>query len=91
MDSREVGTGGMTGDGKGRQAVRLCRLLAGQVKFALEVLLEDLDIAQGRADVFVPEQLHQSRQTDAQTEHLRGIGVPQGPWRLWIPEQNLFE
>jgi hypothetical protein len=49
------------------------------VKFALEVLLEDLDIAQGHADVFVPEQLHQSRRTDAQTEHLRGIGVAAMP------------
>ena len=77
MDSGEVGVSGVDGDGKGRQAVRVCDILAGQVELALQVLLGDLEIAQSHADVFVPEQLHERRQADAQTEHLSGVGVPQ--------------
>jgi hypothetical protein len=30
--------------------------------------LDDLDIAQGHADIFVPELLHESRKADAQTD-----------------------
>jgi len=42
----------------------LCRALAGEVKFALQVLLSDLQIAQSHADVFVPQQLHEGGKTD---------------------------
>jgi len=35
------------------------------VEFALQVRLDDLDIAQGHADVFVPEQLREGRKADA--------------------------
>jgi hypothetical protein len=34
------------------------------VKFALQVLLSDLQIAQSHADVFVPQQLHEGGKTD---------------------------
>ena len=71
LDSGEVGASGAGGDGKVGQVVRVCGILPGQVKFALRVLLGDLEIAQSHADVFVPEQLHDGRQADAQTEHLR--------------------
>jgi hypothetical protein len=50
--------------------------LAGGVELSLQVLLGDLHVAQGRADVFVAEQLHQSGEADAEAEHLRGEGVP---------------
>jgi hypothetical protein len=35
MDSEEVDGEGMSGDGRNRQAVRWCRILAGQVELAL--------------------------------------------------------
>jgi hypothetical protein len=37
--------------------------------------LSNLDIAQGHANVFVPEQLHESGKADAEADHLGGIGV----------------
>ena len=53
----------------------LGRVLAGQVKLALEVLLSDLQIAQGHADVVVSQQLHEGGQADTQAEHFRGVGM----------------
>jgi hypothetical protein len=53
----------------------LSGLLAGLVEFALQVLLGDLHIAQGHADVLVAEQLHEGWEADPQADHLRGIGV----------------
>ncbi len=55
----------------------LGRIAASGVELALQVLLGDLYITQGHADVFVTEQLHQSGKTDTQADHLRGIAVPQ--------------
>jgi hypothetical protein len=57
--------------------MRLSCLLAGLVEFALQVLLGDLHIAQGHADVFVAEQLHQGREADPQPHHLGGIRMAQ--------------
>ena len=61
--------------------MRLSRILAGLVEFALQVLLGDLHIAQGHADVFVAEQLHQRREADPQPHHLGGIGMAQAMGR----------
>jgi hypothetical protein len=55
-------------------------VLASEVKFALQVLLGDLEVPQGHGDVFVPQQLHESGQADAQTQHGRCEGVPQSMW-----------
>jgi hypothetical protein len=44
-------------------------------------VLSNLHVAQGHADVFVPEQLHESRKADAEADHLEGIAVPQAVWR----------
>lgn len=41
-------------------------ILTSAVKFSLEVEQGDFDIAQGHADVFVSEQLHESGQADTQ-------------------------
>src|SRR6516225_10179610 len=49
LDSGEVGASGAGGDGKVGQVVRVCGILPGQVKFALRVLLGDLEIAQSHA------------------------------------------
>ena len=48
----------------------LSRILAGLVVFALQILLSDLHIAQGHADIFVAEQAHQGREADSKAEHL---------------------
>lgn len=50
--------------GKG---VEMEAVLASEVKFALQVLLGNLEVPQGHGDVFVPQQLHESGQADAQT------------------------
>ena len=50
-------------------------VLACAMKLALQILLGDLEVAQGHADVFVPQQLHESWEADAETEHLSGIAV----------------
>ena len=55
--------------------VQLRRVQAGAVKFALQVLLSDLYITQGHADVFVSQQLHESGQADAEAEHHSCEGV----------------
>jgi hypothetical protein len=67
VDRGEVGIESRGGNGECRQAVQW-RILTCQVEFALQVRLDDLDIAQGHADVFVPERLHESRKADAQTD-----------------------
>ena len=52
-DSQRVGDEGVLGGWKRRQTVALCRILAGQVELALQVLLGDLEIAQGHPDLFM--------------------------------------
>ena len=51
------------------------RVLAGAVKFTLQVELDYFHIAQGHADVFVSHHLHERRQADAEAHHLCGEGV----------------
>ena len=53
--------------------MRLGHILAGLVEFALQVLLGDLHIPQGHADVFVTEQLHERREADPEPKHLGRI------------------
>jgi len=48
----------------------LSRVLAGRVVFALQVLLGDLHIAQGHADVFVAQQFPQHWEADPEPQHL---------------------
>jgi hypothetical protein len=43
----------------------------------LPVELNHFDIAQGHADVFVAQHLHERRQTDTEADHFRSEGVPQ--------------
>lgn len=50
-------------------------VLAGHVKFTLQIRLGHLDVTQSHADVFVPQQLHESGETDAEPDHLGGIAV----------------
>ena len=54
------------GRGSLGNVVEMDGILASKVKFLLQVLLSDLYIAQGHADIFVPQQLHESRQADAE-------------------------
>jgi hypothetical protein len=51
---------------KSRNEMERSGFLPSAVKFALQILLRDLDIVQGHADIFVSQQLHESGQTDAE-------------------------
>ena len=76
-NSGEVGGGGTVGCGEYWSMVRLRRTLTSGMELALQVLLSDLHVAQSHADVFVAEQLLESRKTDAETDHFGGKGMPQ--------------
>jgi len=54
--------------------------VAGELKITLQVLLSDLEIAQGHADISVTEQFHQGRQADSEPEHLCGKAMAQMMW-----------
>ena len=58
-----------------RNEVERSDALASAVKLALQVLLRDVEIAQGHADVCVSQQLHESGQTDTQAQHGSCEGV----------------
>jgi len=77
LDCGKAGGAGVLGKRKRGQAVG--RVLACAMELALQILLGDLEVAQGHADVFVPQQLHESREADAETEHLGGITVATMP------------
>jgi hypothetical protein len=47
------------------------------VKFSLYVELHHLHIAQGHVDTFVPQQLHEDRQADAEAHHFGREAVAQ--------------
>ena len=51
-------------------------VLASCVELLLQILLRDLDVAHGNADVLVSQHLHQSGETDAEADHLGGEAVP---------------
>ena len=63
------------GMGSARDAVQFGHVFTNQVELTLQILLGDLNITQGHADVFMSEELHEDGQTDAQTDHFCGIGV----------------
>lgn len=53
------------------QTMRMSDILPGLIEFALHILLSHFQVAQGHPDVPVPEQLHQGREADPQSQHLR--------------------
>ena len=73
LDAGKTGGAGVLGKRKRGQAVGC--VLACPVELALQILLRDLEVTQGHADVFVSQELHESGETDAETEHLGGIAV----------------
>ena len=68
LDGGKAGGAGVLGERKRGQAVG--RVLACAMELALQILLGDLEIAHGHGDVIVTQQLHKSRKTDPETEHL---------------------
>ena len=68
--------------GKLRNGVEYDRVLTGAVKFTLQVELDDSYIAQGHADIFVPQHLHECRQADPETHHFCCEGVTK-PVRIY--------
>jgi hypothetical protein len=57
--------------------MRMGGILAGLMKFALQILLGDFRVSQGHMDIFVPEQLHESRKANPKPEHFRRKTVSQ--------------
>jgi hypothetical protein len=76
VDSRRIRGGGGSRNRHRGKMVGLGRMPAGEVELALEVHLGHLHIPQGHANVVVAQQLHQSRKSDAEADHLRGEAVP---------------
>lgn len=70
VDSQRVSASNAARKREGGQTMGSRRFLAGFVKFALQVLLGDLHIAQGHPQGRVAEQLHQCREADPEPEHL---------------------
>ena len=50
---------------------------AGHLELALEISEGHIDVAHGHGRVDVAKQLHEDREADAGTKHLRGVGVPE--------------
>ena len=50
-------------------------IVASGVELALKILLRDLHVAHGHADVVVPQQSHESGKADTEAEHLRSEAV----------------
>ena len=55
-------------------------VLAGHMKLALEIDLSHGDVAQGHADIFMTEQVHERGKRDAEAHHFRSEGVPELMW-----------
>jgi len=70
-DSRKIGCSqrGVWRERQVGDGVDLWCVLAGQMKLALEIDLGNRDIAQGHADIFVTEQVHERGKRDAQAHH----------------------
>jgi len=54
-DAGETGAWHVFGECERGQTMRMSCILTGLVEFALQVLLSDFHVAQGHADIFVPE------------------------------------
>src|SRR6516165_10582943 len=52
-----------------RDGMERSSFLSSAVKFALQVLLRDVEIPQGHVDIFVPQQLHEGGQTNTEAQH----------------------
>jgi hypothetical protein len=65
------------GDGELGNRVKGSSILTSAVKFSLQVELRHFHIAQGHADVFVPEQLHEHGETNAEPYHFSCEAVPE--------------
>ena len=76
-DAGEIGAEGGAGNREDGQGMRVGGMLAGCVELALQVLLGDLDVAHGHADIVVSQQLHESGKADTEAEHLRSESVAQ--------------
>ena len=74
-NARRIGAGGAVGNGQNGSLMRPSRVLASRVEFALQIVLGDLHVAHGHANIFVPQQLHQSGKADTEAEHLRSEAV----------------
>jgi len=61
--------------------MRMRCILAGLVELALQVLLGDLHIQQGHADVFMAEQFLQCWEANPQPQHLGRERMPQAVGR----------
>jgi len=57
--------------------MRLGSMLASRVELALQILLSDLHVAHGHANIVVAQQSHESGKADTKAEHLRSEAVPQ--------------
>src|SRR6516225_10496878 len=65
------------GDGELGNQVEGSGILTSAVKFTLYVELRHFHIAQGHADVFVPEQLHEHGEANAEPYHFGCEAVPE--------------
>lgn len=74
-DAGEASTGDVFGECECGHPMEIGCMPTGLMEFALQVLLGDEHISQGHADVFVPEQLHESWKTNPEPEHLGGKSV----------------
>ena len=80
-DAGEASNGDVFGKRERGHTMELGCILTCLMEFALQILLSDEHIAQGHADVFVPEQFHEGWKANAKPEHLGGVSVPQPMWR----------
>ena len=76
-NARRIGAVGAVGNGQNGRLMRPGRVLASLVELALQILLRDLHVAHGHADIVVSQQFHESGEADTEAEHLRSEAVPQ--------------
>ena len=70
-----IGGGGGAGQGQDGEPMEILRPTSCRIKLALQVRLRHFDVAQGHANILVTQQLHENRETDAETDHFRRIAV----------------
>ena len=75
-DAREASSGDVFGERERGHTMEMGCVLTGLMEFALQILLGDEQVAQGHANVCVPEQLHESGKANPEPEHLSGKSVP---------------
>jgi hypothetical protein len=75
LDTSQIRGSERIGQGEFGNGVMMGGALTGEMELTLQVLLGDLQVAHGHTDIFVPQQLHESRKTDPQAEHFCGEGM----------------